>query len=250
MPDEPEVIGLLALMLLIAARRPARTGAGGELVPLHEQDRDALGPRPRRRGPGARPALPAAQPSRARTRCRRPSMRCTAMRRGRRTPTGARSWPSTTSCVVFDPSPVVALNRAVALAEVEGPAAGLAAMDGLPLESVLPLPRRAGRPAAATRPSARGGGRVRGGAGRAPTTRPSAPSLPSPGTGRPTPAASNRQQLQARRPERPRGGGHVGVGTVTRHTLGLEALPPPLPRPTPGSAALGQRRAGSDRSRR
>ena len=39
MPDEPEVVGLLALMLLVTARRPARTGVGGELVPLHEQDR-------------------------------------------------------------------------------------------------------------------------------------------------------------------------------------------------------------------
>ena len=39
MPDEPEVVGLLALLLLVAARRPARTGAGGELVALDEQDR-------------------------------------------------------------------------------------------------------------------------------------------------------------------------------------------------------------------
>ena len=39
LPDEPEVAGLLALMLLTEARRPARTGPGGELVPLDEQDR-------------------------------------------------------------------------------------------------------------------------------------------------------------------------------------------------------------------
>ncbi len=39
MPDEPEVTGLLALMLLVASRRPARTGADGSLVPLGEQDR-------------------------------------------------------------------------------------------------------------------------------------------------------------------------------------------------------------------
>lgn len=39
MPDEPEVIGLLALMLLTEARRPARTGANGELVRLADQDR-------------------------------------------------------------------------------------------------------------------------------------------------------------------------------------------------------------------
>ena len=39
LPDDPEVAGLLALMLLLDARRPARTGPGGELVPLPEQDR-------------------------------------------------------------------------------------------------------------------------------------------------------------------------------------------------------------------
>ena len=39
MPDDPEVTGLLALMLLTDARRPARSGADGELIPLAEQDR-------------------------------------------------------------------------------------------------------------------------------------------------------------------------------------------------------------------
>ena len=39
MPDEPEVLGLLALMLLIESRRPARTGPGGDLVRLADQDR-------------------------------------------------------------------------------------------------------------------------------------------------------------------------------------------------------------------
>jgi len=39
LPDDPEVAGLLALMLLLDARRPARTGPGGELIPLPEQDR-------------------------------------------------------------------------------------------------------------------------------------------------------------------------------------------------------------------
>ena len=53
MPDEPEVLGLLALMLLHDARREARTGPGGELVLLEDQDRAALGPGPDRRGAGA-----------------------------------------------------------------------------------------------------------------------------------------------------------------------------------------------------
>jgi predicted RNA polymerase sigma factor len=39
LPDDPEVAGLLALMLLTDARRPARTGSNGELIPLDEQDR-------------------------------------------------------------------------------------------------------------------------------------------------------------------------------------------------------------------
>jgi RNA polymerase sigma-70 factor (ECF subfamily) len=39
MPDEPEVLGLLALMLLVEARRPARTGAGCEVVLLRDQNR-------------------------------------------------------------------------------------------------------------------------------------------------------------------------------------------------------------------
>jgi RNA polymerase sigma-70 factor (ECF subfamily) len=58
--------------------------------------------------------------------------------------------------VVFDASPVVALNRAVALSEVEGPTAGLSALNGLPLEPYYlfhavraDLLRRAGRPAEA-----------------------------------------------------------------------------------------------------
>jgi RNA polymerase sigma-70 factor (ECF subfamily) len=44
MPDEPEALGLLALMLLIDARRPARTTPSGDLVPLAEQDRSRWDP--------------------------------------------------------------------------------------------------------------------------------------------------------------------------------------------------------------
>ena len=43
LPDEPEVAGLLALMLLTDARRAARIGRYGELIPLPEQDRDPVG---------------------------------------------------------------------------------------------------------------------------------------------------------------------------------------------------------------
>ncbi len=65
MPDEPEVLGLLALMLLGESRRTARTAPDGALVLLSDQDRDDLGPRPDRRGPRARAALPAPRPARA-----------------------------------------------------------------------------------------------------------------------------------------------------------------------------------------
>ena len=133
MPDEPEVAGLQALMLLIAARRPARTGPDGSLVPLPEQDRTLWDREQiaegqalvrsclRRNVPGpyqiqaAINAVHGDAPSAAET-----------------------DWGQILTLYdqlfAMDRSPVVALNRAVALAEVRGPEAGLAALDGLPLE--------------------------------------------------------------------------------------------------------------------
>ncbi|HEX4127652.1 MAG TPA: sigma-70 family RNA polymerase sigma factor [Acidimicrobiales bacterium] len=134
MPDEPEVIGLLALLLLVSARRPARTGADGALLPLHEQDRtqwdrDRISEGQqlvrvclRRNTPGPyqiQAAINAVHSDAARAR--------------------ETDWGQILALydqlLVYDPSPVVALNRAVALAEVEGPAAGLAGVDTLPLGS-------------------------------------------------------------------------------------------------------------------
>ena len=134
MPDEPEVVGLLALMLLIAARRPARTATDGALIPLHEQDRtlwdpDLIGEGQelvrfclRRNIPGpyqiqaAINAVHSDAPAATET-----------------------DWRQILALydqlLVFEASPVVALNRAVALSEVEGPVAALTAVDGLPLES-------------------------------------------------------------------------------------------------------------------
>ena len=62
LPGDAEVTGLLALMLLTDARRPARTGPGGELIPMAEQDRSPVGRRPdrRRRGAAHRRAAPRA----------------------------------------------------------------------------------------------------------------------------------------------------------------------------------------------
>ena len=94
MPDQPEVAGLLALMLLHDARRDARIDAQGRYVALDEQDRAlwdqgrireglrALEESMRQRGPG-------------RTGCRPPSRRCTWRRRAPRRSTGRRSRSST-----------------------------------------------------------------------------------------------------------------------------------------------------------
>ncbi|GGR95297.1 RNA polymerase subunit sigma-24 [Micromonospora fulviviridis] len=132
MPDEPEVLGLLALMLLTDARRGARTGPDGTLVPLGAQDRGRWDP-----------ALIAEGQALVR--------RC--LRRGRPGPyqiqaaiNAVHSDAATAAdtdwrqilalydqLVAYAPGPVVALNRAVALAEVAGLAAALAEVDRLDL---------------------------------------------------------------------------------------------------------------------
>jgi RNA polymerase sigma-70 factor (ECF subfamily) len=134
MPDEPEVIGLLALMLLIAARRPARTGEDGVLVPLRDQDRtrwdaalitegqDLVRRCLRRNAPGPYQLQAAVNAVH--------SDAATAEET---------DWSQILALYdllsAIDPSPVVALNRAVALAEVEGAQAALAVVDRLPLDS-------------------------------------------------------------------------------------------------------------------
>ena len=93
-PDEGEVAGLLALMLLTDARRAARSGPDGELIPLDKQDRSLWDQRQIAEGialisdtlPGARSA---------RTSCRPPLPPSTTKPLERRTPTGRRSWRST-----------------------------------------------------------------------------------------------------------------------------------------------------------
>jgi RNA polymerase sigma-70 factor, ECF subfamily len=134
MPDEPEVFGLLALMLLISSRRDARTDANGDLVLLSAQDR-ALWSRPlieeglalvstllRRNQPGPYQIQAAIQAVHASA------------------PTAADTdWSqivtSYDQLMAIAPSPVVALNRAGAVAELHGPALALAALE--PVESQL-----------------------------------------------------------------------------------------------------------------
>jgi RNA polymerase sigma-70 factor, ECF subfamily len=155
MPDEPEALGLLALMLLQHARRATRVGAGGELVPLEEQDRarwdtaeitegtQLLETALRRRRPGPyqiQAAIAACHATAA-------------------TPAGT-DWTQIAGLYrelrKFVPSEVVELNRAVAVAMADGPMAGLALLDQLSLDGYHLLPatradflRRLGRHAEA-----------------------------------------------------------------------------------------------------
>jgi RNA polymerase sigma factor (sigma-70 family) len=130
LPGHPEVTGLLALMLLTDARRPARTGPGGELIPLAEQQRGrwdrslvtegtSLITGALRQGEPGEYQLQAAiaavhdqSPSHAET-----------------------GWPQILSLYVrleqMTANPMVTLNRAVAAAMAQGPAAGLALLDAV-----------------------------------------------------------------------------------------------------------------------
>ena len=136
MPDEPEAFGLLALTLLHDSRRSARTGPGGELVTLEEQDRTlwdrdqiiegaalverAL--RMRHAGPYQLQAAIAA-------------LHCAAAR------AEDTDWPQIASLYGelyrLQPTPVVALNRAAAVAMATTPDAGLRLLDDPDLESAL-----------------------------------------------------------------------------------------------------------------
>jgi RNA polymerase sigma-70 factor (ECF subfamily) len=130
MPDEPEAQGLLALLLLLHARSAARVTADGSLARLAEQDRRLWDPGLVTEGQAIVRAC---------------------VKRGHRGPYQVQAAINAVHSIApaFDatdwgailtlydqlyaltPTPVVALNRAVALAEVHGPAAGLAAVDDL-----------------------------------------------------------------------------------------------------------------------
>jgi RNA polymerase sigma-70 factor (ECF subfamily) len=136
MPDEPEALALLALLLLHDARRAGRVDDGGDLVPLEEQDRtrwdrnaidegvELLDAALRRTQPGpyqvqaAIAACHATAPDAAST-----------------------DWPQIAALygelVRMTPTPVVALNRAVAVAMADGPEAGLALVDELEASGAL-----------------------------------------------------------------------------------------------------------------
>jgi RNA polymerase sigma-70 factor (ECF subfamily) len=132
MPDEPEVLGLLALMLLIQARRATRTTGDGGLVLLADQDRD--------RWDRALIAEGHALVRRCLRRNRPGPYQIQAAINAVHTDTpvaAATDWPQILRLYdqlqAIAPNPVVAVHRAVAVAEVEGPAAALTVVDGLDL---------------------------------------------------------------------------------------------------------------------
>ncbi|MEU4243323.1 sigma-70 family RNA polymerase sigma factor [Actinoplanes sp. NPDC026619] len=135
LPDDGEVAGLLALMLLTDSRRPARVSRIGELVTLGEQDRGAWDRTLAAEGTallqerirvvaagGGRPGRYQLQAAINAVHMAAPSTRDT-------------NWSAIVALygqlALLDPSPIVRLNRAVAIAEVDGPGAGLAEIDRL-----------------------------------------------------------------------------------------------------------------------
>ena len=135
LPDDGQVTGLLALMLLTEARRPARTGPGGDLVPLAEQDRSrwdhqligdgvALAVKAVSQGPAGDYQIQAA----------------IAALHDEALTAADTDWPQILALYGIlerlTGNPVVSLNKAVAAAMVHGPAAGLALLA--PLDERLP----------------------------------------------------------------------------------------------------------------
>ena len=131
LPTEPEVAGLLALMLLTDARRAARF-ADGVLVPLTEQDRASWDPAEIEEGLAlVRECLAVNRPGSYQIQAA-----VNAVHTSARTPADT-DWSQIAALygqlLAITPSPVVALNRAVALSELDGPAVGLAEVDRLDL---------------------------------------------------------------------------------------------------------------------
>jgi RNA polymerase sigma-70 factor, ECF subfamily len=133
MPDEPEALGLLALLLLTGARRPARTGPGGALVPLAGQDRARWDRAMIAEGQDlVRACLRRNQPGPYQIQAAIGAVHSDA------TVAADTDWGQILALydqlMVVAPTPVVALNRTVALAEVHGPAAALGELGRLSLD--------------------------------------------------------------------------------------------------------------------
>ena len=136
LPDEPEATGLLALMLLHDARRESRVDASGDLVLLEDQDRS--------RWDAARIAEGQTLLERAIERRRPGTYQIQAAIAELHDEAGswsATDWPQIVELyrrlLTIDASPVVELNLGVAVAMAEGPAIGLAMLDGLAATGLL-----------------------------------------------------------------------------------------------------------------
>jgi RNA polymerase sigma-70 factor, ECF subfamily len=157
MPDEPEVLGLLALILLIEARRPARTTPDGELVLLADQERRRWNRELIAEGQAiVRRCLRLGRPGPYQLQAAINAVHSDAAS------ADATDWRQILALydqqLAIEPSPMVALHRAVAVAEVEGPQRALAILDELDLDGYrlyhairADLLRRVGRSAEAAR---------------------------------------------------------------------------------------------------
>ena len=134
MPDEPEAVGLLALLLLTESRQPSRTAPDGSMVLLADQDR----------GLWDRSLIDEGQDRvRACLRRNRPGpfqiQAAIAAVHSDAVAASETDWEQILTLydqlMEIAPTPVVALNRAVALAEVEGPESALVELEGLELDS-------------------------------------------------------------------------------------------------------------------
>ena len=134
MPGDGEVAGLLALMLLTEARRTARVSAGGELVALADQDRGAWDRELIAEGHAlVRERLASGQrPGRYQIQAAINAVHTDA--RDVRDTDWSQVVALYDQLAVLDPSPIVRLNRAIAVAELDGPEVALAEVDRLPLD--------------------------------------------------------------------------------------------------------------------
>jgi RNA polymerase sigma-70 factor, ECF subfamily len=132
MPDEPEVMGLLALMLLLEARRAARTTPAGALVRLADQDRGRWDRALIAEGQSiVRQCLRRDQPGPYQIQAAINAVHSDAGT------AAATDWQQILQLydqlLALAPGPVAALNRAIVVAEIQGPGAALDLVDGLDL---------------------------------------------------------------------------------------------------------------------
>jgi RNA polymerase sigma factor (sigma-70 family) len=137
MPDEPEVLGLIALLEIQASRLRARTTAQGDAVLLHDQDRGRWDHLLIRRGVVALERAEKLAPTRGWYTLQAAIAACHALARTPEETDWIRIAALYTALAQIDPSPIVELNRAVAFGFAFGPEVGLKLVDGLVSEGSL-----------------------------------------------------------------------------------------------------------------